>query len=132
MAKEFDILQQASEIAEQAWNRWEEVNRMVALRELEVLLNRATPSALEAEVVQGRTVPVATIGESVDLVYGVFSYSRRAIGVPGRLLTTEITHQPVLAVKEGNSVTPLAYAEDVVAHPLSTSLIGFLEALRTR
>jgi len=102
---------------------------MAALQEIESLMNKATPSALEARVARGKTVPIVTIGEDIELVYGVFPYLRRAIGVPGRLLTTEVTHQPVLAVRQGGRVTPLAYAEDIVAHPLGEVLVGYLEAL---
>lgn len=132
MRKELEVLRQAIEIAEQAWNKWREVNKMAALQELELLLNRATLSALEAEVVRGGTVPVAKIGEGIDLVYGVFSYPSRGIGVPERPLTYKLTRQPVLAVKNGDEYSPLAYAEDVETHPLCEVLVGHLEALSSR
>ena len=96
------------------------------------LLSRATRVAADPGVKQGEVVPVATIDKEADLVYGLFGYVRRAIGVPGRLLTTEVTRQPVLAIKEGVNVTPLAYAEDVVTHPLSGALIGQLESLSNK
>ena len=104
---------------------------MAALQEIETLLNRATPAA-GAEVVNGKIVPVATIGKTTDLVFGVFPYARRVIGVPGRLLTASFTRQPVLAVRKGDRVTPLAYAEDVVAHPLRKALVKHLDALGSK
>lgn len=103
---------------------------MAALQEIEHLLNGATPAELEARVINGAVVPVVAIGAGVGLVYGVFPYQRRTIGVPGRLLTSEFTHQPILAVREGDKVTPLAYAEDVAAHPLREVLVGHLKTLK--
>ena len=98
---------------------------MAALQEVEHLLDKATLGQ-GAEVVNGAVVSVATLGVGVDLVYGVFGYQKRAIGVEGRLLIPDLTTQPVLAVREERRITPLPYAEDVVAHPLSQRL---LEAL---
>lgn len=103
---------------------------MAALHEIEHLLNGAIPTGQETRVTNGEVIPVAAIGEDVGLVYGIFPYRRRAIGVPGRLLTSEFTRQPVLAVRKGDSVTPLAYAEDVAAHPLSGVLVEHLETLK--
>ncbi len=67
---------------------------------------------------------VALIEDNPDskLVCGVFSYQRRAIGVPGRRLIGELTTQPVLALKERSNFTPLAYPEDVIAHPMSENI----------
>ena len=105
---------------------------MAAIQELEVLLARATPSVLEAEVVQGKVIPVAEISRGIGLVYGVFPYQRRAIGVEGRALTYELTRQPILAVEERGQITPLPYAEDIIGHPLSRRLAGVLEAVSLR
>ena len=101
---------------------------MAALHEIEALLNRAKPVAVEPEVIRGKRVAVATISEGVDLVYGLFPYNQRAVGFPDRLLTLARTYQPVFAVKEGDRVTTLAYAEDVEGHPLRDRLKGILSS----
>ena len=41
MAKEFEIVQEASKIARQAWNKWGEVNYMVATPEARVTIEQA-------------------------------------------------------------------------------------------
>lgn len=102
---------------------------MAALPEIDRLLSRITPAKLGVEVARGGPVAVAAVTDSATLVLGIFSYSRRAIGVPGRLLTTGITRQPALALEEGDRVTPLVYAEDVVGHPLRDILVRHLETL---
>lgn len=95
------------------------------------LLEQATIK-LGVGIVGGEPVQVGRINDGADLVYGVFLYRRRAVGVPGRLLTLGLTRQPVLAAREGSRITPLPYAEDITEHPLRESLIASLSSLIPR
>lgn len=107
---------------------------MAAIPEIERisrLLEQATiklGADLGADILGGEPVQVGEVNNGADLVYGMFGYQRRAVGVPGRLLTDQQTRQPVLAVREGDRVTPLPYAEDVASHPLRESLIVSLRS----
>lgn len=104
---------------------------MAALPEIEhisYLLSRAT-SKTAAEVIKEETVTIARIEEGIDLVYGLFHYQTRGVGVPGRALTFKTTMQPVLAVRERGRIVPLPYAEDVTRHPLRDKLEDVLIAL---
>lgn len=105
------------------------MNNMAALQEIDRLL-RATPTQLLPRVIRGEVVPVTRLNGDAKLVYGLFSYSGRNVEDPNRPLTFLLTRQPIFAVSEGGRYTPLAYAEDVVEHPLRNAIVGQLETIK--
>ena len=91
------------------------------LERASALIDRATVRIASLSV-EGRVRYIDTVDEGVDLVYTPVPFRRRAIGVPGRRLTTEFTTQPVIAIIEGKVTTPIVYGEDLINHPLRRNI----------
>lgn len=107
----------------------------MAQQELECisdLLDRATVTQGAQGV--NRVVEVVELTRGVELVYGVFPYQTRAIGVQGRRLTAKLTRQPTFAVREGAIITPIPYAEDVqqLKEPLVQLVVDRLKVIGAR
>lgn len=104
---------------------------MALRRESEIQIISDILNSAVAEVgasTNGKSKHVRNLDEANALIYGQFPYRRRAIVVEGRPLTVDFTAQPVLAVKDlaTEIVTPLPYAENVLAHPLKGKIAGAL------
>lgn len=98
------------------------------IRYVSVLLDQII-TRQPSDVLQGVPKKILTIAPDAELLGGMFTYARRSV-IPGRrLLTPDITTQPGLGIKVGDQVTSIAYAEDVLRHPLQESIVYALESL---
>lgn len=96
--------------------------------EIEQISNLLDTAVLKQEQKEEKgPVLVSLIDADHQLVFDILPYQRRAVGVNGRLLTPDITRQPVLAIKNEKGIKPIPYAEDVIYHPLRDKIQKALE-----